>query len=84
MATKEGVVRLFQAFIETGGRYFNAKSGPELERAYRAVSALERESLKLETRSEVEMVYPVAVRACIVLLVASLILRVLPPFVDLT
>jgi Ca-activated chloride channel family protein len=84
VTSTEHVRALVDAFVATGGRYFDAESGTELERAYQVVSALENASLELETRVEDRPIYHLPVGACILFLMASLALRAVPFFVDLS
>jgi hypothetical protein len=81
---RETVRALVEAFNETGGRYYDAKWGAGLEAAYRDVSALETDPLRLRRRTEDVPVYQLAVVGCLVLLSLALLLRILPPFTRLT
>jgi len=80
---REQVRRLVDAFTATGGRYYDAKSGPQLEAAYRDVSALETASLRLRTETEDRPVYRGLVAACLVLLGISLALQAIPSLTNL-
>ena len=77
------VRRLADAFRASGGRYYEAGSGTELELAYRDVSTLETGSLRLMTRTESRPAYHGVVVVCLVLVGASLVLRTIPSFVNL-
>lgn len=84
VVTRPELRGLVNAFTATGGRYYEAESGSQLELAYHDVSALETGSLKLRTRTEDRPVYPGIVGACLMLLGVSLALQALPAFVNLS
>jgi Ca-activated chloride channel family protein len=77
---REAVRQLVGAFVETGGRYYDAKSGATLDAAYRDVSAVETDPMRLRTRTVDQPLYQYAVVGCLILLAGSVALRVLPPF----
>ena len=81
---REAVQRLVGAFVESGGRYYDAKSGATLDDAYRDISAVETDPLRLRTRTEEEPIFQYAAIGCMALLALALALRVLPPFTSLT
>jgi Ca-activated chloride channel family protein len=83
VVSRAAASRLAQAFAATGGRHYEAKSGAQLELAYRDVSALEPGSLRLRTRTEDWPVYRGLVIACLVLAGASLALQASPSFASL-
>ena len=75
--------RLVDAFVSTGGRYYEAESGAQLELAYQDVSTVETVSLRLRTRTEDQPVYHELVVLCLVLVGVSLALQTIPSFVSL-
>ena len=81
---REAVRALVQSFIESGGRYYDTQSGTTLEDAYKDVSSVETDPLRLRTRTEDQPVYHYFVAGCLVLLGLAVVLRALPPFTNLT
>jgi len=81
---KPEVLRLVRTVESHGGRYFTADSAGELAEAARGVDALERGVL-VSTRYvyDIPAFEPFAA-AAVVLVVAALLLRTVPYFVDLT
>lgn len=77
------VRRLVDAFHASGGRYYEASSGADLELAYRDVSTLEAGSLRVMARTEDRPVYHGVVVVCLVLVGAALVLQAVPSFVSL-
>ena len=84
VTTREAVQRLVDAFVESGGRYYDTKSGATLDDAYRDISAVEADPMRLRTRTEEQPMFQYAVAGCLVLLALSMGLRALPPFTNLT
>jgi hypothetical protein len=81
---REAVQRLVNAFVATGGRYYDSRSGTSLQEAYRDVSAVESDPMRMRTRTVEEPVFQYAAAGCLVLLGLSVVLRALPPFTSLT
>ncbi len=81
---RDAVRNQTQAFVESGGRYYNAQSGTTLDEAYRDVSAVETDPMRLRTRTEDQPVYHYAVAGCLALLGLAVVLRALPPFTSLS
>jgi Ca-activated chloride channel family protein len=81
---REAVQRLVNAFVETGGRYYDTKSGASLDDAYRDISAVEADPIRLRSRTVEEPVFHYAAVGCLMLLALAVALRALPPFTQLT
>ena len=60
------------------------QSGTTLDEAYRDVSAVETDPMRLRTRTEDQPVYHYAVAGCLALLGLAVVLRALPPFTSLS
>jgi len=73
---------LVAAFDATGGRYYEAESGSELDEALGDVGSLETASLRLLTRSEEESVYRGFVIVCLSFMGLSIVLRAFPALVS--
>jgi Ca-activated chloride channel family protein len=81
---REAVQRLVDAFIETGGRYYDTRAGATLDDAYRDISAVETDPMRLRTRTVEQPIFQYAAVGCLALLALAVGLRALPPFTQLT
>jgi hypothetical protein len=81
---REAVRRLVSAFVESGGRYYDTQSGSSLDEAYKDISAVETDPIRLRSRTIEQPVFHYAAIGCLVLLALAVGLRALPPFTALT
>ena len=81
---RQAVQRLVDAFVATGGRYYDTSSGATLDDAYRDINAVETDPMRLRTRTVEQPMFQYAAAGCLVLLALAVGLRALPPFTQLT